>query len=116
MDKPIMKQPIVNQTEPKQSREMSSRAVATPAQIREAGLLLQNALAAYNTSVAASASAIDAINTAVAAMDFKGLDGALPLQADLKAQVNAFNALPSTLATKPVLTSNLTASLAAVMS
>ena len=111
-----MDRPIVKQAEPKQSRDMSSRAVATPAQIREAGLLLQDAMAAYNTSVAASASAIDAINTAVAAFDFKGVDGNLPTQADLKAQYTAFNALPSAIATKPVLTSNLTAAMAAVNS
>jgi hypothetical protein len=105
--KPIVEKPA--------SRE-ASRAVASPAQIREAGLLLQNAVAAWNTSVAAQAAAIDDINTAVAAMDFKGLDNALPTQADLKAQVVAFNALSATFATKPVLTSNLTAALAAVNS
>lgn len=106
-NKPIVKQAV---------REVGSRAVATPAQIREAGLLLQDAMAAYNTSVAASASAIDAINTAVAAFDFKGVDGNLPTQAALKTQIGLFNALPSALAVKPTLTTNLTAALAAVNS
>ena len=95
MDKPIV--------ETKASRAMS-RALATPAQIRRAGLILQDAIAVYNTAIAAAASAIDAINTAVAAFDFKGLDAALPTQADLKAQIVAFNALPASLATKPTLT------------
>ena len=112
MDK-IETKPIVNRAEAKASRDMS-RAIATPAQIREAGLILQNAMAAYNTSIAAAATAIDDINTAVAAFDFKGADNLLPTQADLKAQIVAFNALPSNLATKPTLT--VAASIAAVNS
>lgn len=98
-----MDKPIVKQADPKETRGMS-RAIATPAQIRRAGLILQDAILAYNTSIAAAASAIEAINTAVAAFDFKGIDGALPTQANLKAQIVAFNALPTSLMSKPTLT------------
>jgi hypothetical protein len=100
--------------EVKAVREITSRAVATPAQIREAGLVLQNAILAYNTAVAAAASAIDAINTTVAAFEFKGEDNELPTQSALKAQIIAFNALPTQITAKPAL--SVVASIAAVNS
>jgi hypothetical protein len=95
-------------------RSVNSRAVATPQQIREAGLVLQGAIAAYNTTVGAANTAVGGINTAVAAMDFKGVDGNLPSQADLKAQIVAFNALPAQISAKPTL--SVSASIAAVNS
>ena len=95
-------------------RSVTSRAVATPAQIREAGLVLQNAIAAYNTTVGAANTAVGAVNTAVAAMDFKSVDGDLPTQADLKAQIIAFNNLAAQISAKPTL--SVSASIAAVNS
>jgi hypothetical protein len=109
MDKPVTK-PVVEA----KTREIRSRAVATPAQIREAGLVLQNAMATYSTAVDAANDAVGAIQTAVAAFDFKGNDGALPTQADLKAQIVAFNALPNSIMAKPSL--SVSGSIAAVNS
>jgi len=95
-------------------RSVNSRAVATPQQIREAGLVLQGAISAYATTVGAANTAVGAIDDVVSAMNFKGLDGDLPTQANLKAQIIAFNALPTQISAKPAL--SVSASIAAVNS
>jgi len=59
---------------------------ASAVQIREVGLVLQEGIATLKTNV-------DAVNTALAAMNFKGADNALPTDVTLKAQLTAYNAL-----------------------
>ena len=60
--------------------------MATPNERRIVGLELSDNVTAFKT-------AIDAVNTVVAAWDLKGIDGDLPAAAAVKEQLAAYDAL-----------------------
>ena len=60
--------------------------MATPNELRIVGLELLDNITALKT-------AVDAVNTVVAAWELKSADGSLPTAADVKAQLAAYDAI-----------------------
>lgn len=65
---------------------MARNTMATALNKRIVGLEIEQGITALKT-------AVDAISTAVLAWDLRGIDGDLPLDADIKAQLAAYDAM-----------------------
>lgn len=67
--------------------------MATANEVRQVAIEIQTNIAAVKTAVDAVKTAVDAINTAAAAWVVNDVDGSLPTELDVKAQLEAYNNL-----------------------